>query len=201
MKWKSWMLTAAVAALAACGNAGSDKETSTDSASLTTTETNKMTTTSVEVPAPTRTHFEAKYPAASNVNWGHYQTTIVPIEWEWTGWPVMDTADYVASFNMDGSDYWVWYDDGGNWVGTVTEISNSNLPAAVNNVIQSQYAGYTVVSAEKENDKDRTAYEIKMENGKDKMKLLVDENGRILKKKGIVNDEKIKEKPVKDSTK
>ena len=198
MKLKSWMLTAAVAALAACGNAGSDKNNTTDSAS--TTETNTVTTkTSVEVPATTRTSFKAKYPKATEVSWSHYQTTTIPIEWEWTGWPAMDTSDYVASFNVDGSDYWVWYDDGGDWVGTVTEINNSGLPAAVNNVIQLQYAGYTVVSAEKENDKNRTAYEIKMENGKDKMKLLIDENGTILKKKGIVNDQKIKEKPVKDS--
>jgi hypothetical protein len=198
MKLKSWMLTAAVAALAACGNAGSDKNNATDSAS--TTETSTMTTkTSIEVPATTRTSFETKYPKATDVSWSHYQATTIPIEWEWTGWPPMDTSDYVASFNVDGSDYWVWYDDGGDWVGTVTEITNSGLPAAVNNVIRSQYAGYTVVSAEKENDKNRTVYEIKMENGKDKMKLLVDENGNILKKKGIVNDQKIKEKTVKDS--
>ena len=189
---------AAVAVLAACGNAGSDKGSTTDSASVTTTETNKTTRT-VEVPAATRTTFEAKYPTASNVNWSHYQITMVPVEWEWTGWPAMDTNDYVASFNMDGSDYWVWYDDGGSWIGTVTKINNSDLPPAVNKMLQSQYAGYTVVSVEKENNKDRTAYEIKMEKGNDKMKLLVDENGRILKKKGDVSSEKIKEKPVKDS--
>jgi len=198
MKLKSWMLTAAVAALAACGNAGSDKNNTTDSAS--TTETNTMSTkTSIEVPAATRTSFEMKYPKAADVNWSHYETMTVPIEWEWTGWPAMDTSDYVASFNVDGSDYWVWYDDEGDWVGTVTEISNTGLPAAVNNVIQSKYAGYSVVSADKENDKNRTAYELKMENGKDKIKLLVDENGNVLKKKGNVDDQKIKEKPVKDS--
>src|SRR5215212_474961 len=122
MKFKNYLLTAASAALlAACGNDASDNNTTTDSASTntstTTTGTDKMTTTTVEVPAPTRTVFESKYPKASNVTWNHYQVNTAPIEWDWTGWSAIDENDYVASFNMDGSDYWVWYDDSGNWVG------------------------------------------------------------------------------------
>ena len=62
-----------------------------------------------------------------------------------------------------------------------------------------QFPGFTIVSAKKENDKNRTAYEIKLENGDNKVKILADESGKILKKKADINGEKTKEKPVKDS--
>jgi len=113
----------------------------------------------------------------------------------------MDANDYVASFSMDGGDYWALYDSDGNWVGTVSNVNSSSLPASVNKTLQSQYGAYTVTSVKRENDKDRTAYEIQMESGADKLKLLVDENGKIMKKKGKVDDVKVKEKPVKDSNK
>jgi len=199
MKLRTLVIAAfALAALGACDNSGTGSN-GTDSASITTEKTNTTTTTSVEIPAPTRTSFETKYPAASNVTWAHYETTDVPVDWEWIGWPTLDDSDYVATFNMDNSNYWVWYDDQGTWIGTVTEVSSSSLPAAINNLIQSQYANYTVTSVKKESDKNRTAYEIKLENGDNKVKLLADENGKILKKKADINGEKTKEKPVKDS--
>ena len=194
------MATFAFAALGACDNSGTGSN-SADSASITTentTSSNTTTKTSVEIPATTRTSFETKYPNASNVTWAHYETD-VPIDWQWIGWPTLDESDYVATFGMDNSNYWVWYDDQGNWIGTVTEVNSASLPAAINNLIQSQYANYTVTSVKKENDKNRTAYEIKLENGDNKVKLLVDENGKILKKKADINGEKTKEKPVKDS--
>jgi hypothetical protein len=152
------------------------------------------------VPSNLKTSFSTKYPDVSGVNWYYYEPSYVPIEWDWSGWPALDTSDYVANFNNNGSDYWVWYDDGGNWVGTVNSINDySSLPSAVNNTIKGQYSGYNIVSVDKENDKNRTAYEIQMENGNDKVKLLVDENGKIMKKKANINGEKTKEKPVKDS--
>jgi hypothetical protein len=199
MKLKLFFIGFALMAAWACNNTGTASD-STDSAATTenTSETKMTTKTSVEVPAATRTSFEEKYPAASNVTWAHYEV-YVPIDWTLVGWPTMDESDYVATFNMDNSNYWVWYDDTGNWVGTVTEINTAALPAAVNSTITSQYPNYTVVSAKKENDKDRTAYEIKLESGNDKITLLLDENGKVLKKKATIAGEKTKEKAVKDS--
>jgi len=70
------------------------------------------------------------------------------------------------------------------------------LPDAVNKTLESQFPGYTITNVNKENDKNRTAYEIKMEKGEDKMKALIDQNGNVMKKKGKENGEKIKEKNV-----
>jgi hypothetical protein len=198
MSIKKWIPAAIIAtAFAACNNdSASNNTTDSASASHTTVIDHK---TVVEVPAATRTHFETKYPKASNVTWTHYYPATLPIDWDLAGWPAMDTSDYVANFNMDGSDYWTWYDASGDWIGTVTPVDNSGLPAPVSATVKSQFAGYTIKSIDKENDKNRTAYEIQLENGNDKMKALIDENGKLMKKKGKVGGEKIKEKPVKDS--
>ena len=196
MQVKNWVLGSAVmAVLASCGEAGSN--TNNPDSTTNTTET-KRTTRTVEVPVATRTSFEAKYPQAANVTWNYHEPDIIvpiPIEWDWLNWPAIDSNDMVANFTVNNDDYWVWYDDSGDWIGTITEVSDySGLPAAVNNTIKAQFPGYTIVSVDKENDKNRTAYEIKLENGEDKMKALIAENGQVMKKKGKVDGEKIKEK-------
>jgi uncharacterized membrane protein YkoI len=97
---------------------------------------------------------------------------------------------------MDGTDYWAWYTSNGEWVGTVSTINVANVPSPVNQTLQNQFNGYNVVSVDKENDKRRTAYEVQMEKGEDKMKVLIDENGTILKKKGKESGVKTKEKAI-----
>ena len=195
MQVKKWMLGSVVmAVLASCGEAGTSTN-NPDSTTTTTTE-KKSTTRTVEVPVATRTSFEAKYPQAADVTWNYHEPAIVaPVEWEWLSWPTIDSSDMVANFKVNNDDYWVWYDDKGDWIGTITEVSDyAGLPPAVNKTIKAQFPGYTIVSVDKENDKNRTAYEIKMEKGEDKMKALIAENGQVMKKKGKVDGEKIKEK-------
>ncbi|MEO5946606.1 MAG: PepSY-like domain-containing protein [Chitinophagaceae bacterium] len=174
--------------IGACKDSSSEKETMTD-----TTKTmmenqmdNKpvMDTMTVEIPTTTRTGFEAKYPQASNVKWSYYNDNDKDMDWEWRGWPMMDTKDYVATFNWDGSDYWAWYDQDGNWISSSTKIKdNTGLPAAVNAVITKDYSDYTIVEIDKENDKDREAYEIELNKGDEKVKLLISADGKIMKKK------------------
>jgi Putative beta-lactamase-inhibitor-like, PepSY-like len=188
---------AAITWLASCSNSA-DKTTTGDttiSTDTTTTSYNPGDNTNVNVPATTRTEFEAKYPQATNVRWTYYRPDMSTIEWDWSGWSTVDTSDYVASFTWDGNDYWAWYDENGNWIGTVNRVADhAALPSAVNAMIQKDYNGYTIVSVDRETDKNRSAYEVKLEKGTDKLKLLVDENGKILKKKSVVDGEKTKEK-------
>ena len=203
MKLKDCILvTAAIALLASCNNAGSDKET-TDTTTTSydnTTDNTRTTYSSVDVPVNTKTTFETKYPAATNVTWYRYDPDNRPIEWEWSGWPMLDTSDYSARFTWEGKDYWAWYDDKGDWVGSVHVITDpSTLPSKVTATINSQYPGYTIISSSMENDKNRSAYEISLDKGGDKVKLLIDENGKIMKKKTVTADMKTKEKPIKDS--
>ena len=201
MRVNNWILvSAAIAVFTSCNEAGSSKENpdSTNVSSKTSTTTKKT----VEVPEATRTSFEAKYPQASDITWNYHEPVIAaPIEWDWTDWPVIDSNDYVANFKVNDDDYWVWYNDSGDWIGTVSEVNDySALPAPVSNVIKSQYPQFKITSVDKENDKNHTAYEIKMENGEDKVKMLIAENGQVIKKKGKIDDVKFKEKN-KDSLK
>jgi hypothetical protein len=190
------LLSAAAIVLASCGEAGESSDNPDSTNASTTTRDETRTTRTVSVPEATRTSFEAKYPQASNVTWNYHEPAEVPtIDWDWTSWPVVDSNDMVARFSMNNEDYWVWYDESGNWIGTVSNVrDNASLPAAVNATVKSEFPGYTIVSIDKENDKNRTAYEIQLEKGEDKMKALIAENGQVIKKKGKVDGEKVKEK-------
>ena len=66
----------------------------------------------------------------------------------------------------------------------------------MNKTIQAQYPGYTIVSVDKENDKNRTAYEVELSKGDDKAKVLIAENGNVLKKKAVTAGEKTKDKAI-----
>ncbi len=197
MRSENWLVIATVVVFAtSCGDSSTKKDTATTDS--VTAMDNKMPetvpVTTVVVPEPVKVSFKEKYPAASNVTWSRYEP-VSTFDWDWSGWSLMDTADYVVKYNVDGSDYWTWYDNENNWVGTVSPVTDyAGLPEAVNNSIQSNFPGYTLVSVDKENDKNRTAYELELTKGEDKMKALIAENGTVLKKKGIVAGEKIKEK-------
>jgi hypothetical protein len=202
MKFKTLFITAIAAALlAACNNTESDKtsDSTVTKDSITTPlsdEPAKTDIKTVEVPVATKTHFEAKYPQASNVVWTRYETFPSNLEWDWYGWPAMDSNDYVGYWGTTENPYWVWYDQDGNWIGAVETINISSVPDAVNKKLNTEFAGYTVGSVNKENDKNRVAYEISLSKGDDRVKVLIDEKGNVMKKKGTVNGEKIKEKSV-----
>ena len=198
MRLSKWLVVPICAAIAtSCGNNSTDEaNTNKDTSTIvsTNTESNTQVTTSVAVPEATKTTFTTKYPNATNVTWRRYEP-YQSIEWDWAGWPALDTNDYAVSYNWDGTEYWSWYDENNNWIGTVSTVTDhASLPAAVNKTIQTQYPGYTIVSVDKENDKNRTAYEVELSKGEDKAKLLVAEDGSVLKKKAVTAGEKTKEK-------
>ena len=194
---KIQFLTIAVAAItfSACNNSA-DKNNATDTLSQQTMTTTSKEMKTVIVTEPVKMSFEKKYPKAQNVEWTRFEPEVQPatIEWDLTGWPMPDTLDYVARYTMDAADYWSWYTNEGDWIGTVTTINTSGLPDAVDATIKKEFPGYTISSVDKEMDKDRTAYEVQMDKGEDKMKALIDENGNIIKKKGKEDGVKIKEK-------
>jgi len=199
MKLKSLLAPAlGVIILSSCGESSTDNSTSdvtkTDTSVITTTPSAGANTTTVVVPEKTKTSFETKYPKASNTVWKRYEP-LETIEWTWYEWPSMDTSDYMVTYNLDGSNYWTWYDEQGEWIGTVANISDFNtLPSAVTKTLNSQFDGFTIKNVDKENDKNRTAYEIDLEKGTDKMKVLVSESGTVMKKKGTMNGVEVKEK-------
>jgi hypothetical protein len=145
-----------------------------------------QTTVGVDVPAAVTTAFTTQYPTATTVVWSNYDATVLPIDWELSGWPAMDQGDFVVTYNLNNDKYYSWYDSDGNWIGTAYVMNDyKSLPSAINTMLNDKYAGYSIVSVNKEMQKDRMAYEIQLKSGDSKAKLLVDENGNIIKQKMV----------------
>ena len=197
MQSKNWLALVTIAVFAtSCGESSTkDKATTEPISNIDNKMQEKITVVNIiDVPESMKLSFERQYPKGDNATWSSYEP-VTAFNWGWSGWPTMDTTDYMVKYTVDNSDYWTWYDNDNNWIGTVSAVTDfTGLPQAVNNSIQSKFPGYTIISVNKENDKNRTAYELELTKGEDKMKALIAENGDVLKKKGTVAGEKIKEK-------
>jgi hypothetical protein len=66
---------------------------------------------------------------------------------------------------------------------TFTVKDHTKLPTAVQDLIRNKYANYTIEKVDQEMWKDQVAYEVKLKNDNSKVKLLVDNNGTVLKEK------------------
>lgn len=149
------------------------------------TSTSTSSNQAYSTPNNLQTRFAAQYPNATNVSWSAYDAASVPVDWEMNGWSALDSTDYTVSFDMNGQRYYSWYDADGTWVGSTYSVSDyTQLPEAVNKLIKEKYADYSIQKVQQESWKDRTAYEIKLKKSNDdKIKLLVDANGNVLKEK------------------
>ena len=138
----------------------------------------------VAVPSTIKSNFAVQYPDATNIVWNSYDMNTVPVDWEMAGWTVLDANDYVVTFNVGPNQYYGWYDNNGTLVATAYPINDySQLPYAVNTMLQKDYKDYSIESVQREMWGTQTAYEIKLKNGDSKTKLLIDSQGNILKQK------------------
>lgn len=161
-------------------------------ASCGTTRSSTMTSTSDNAaygaPAAVSSTFTTQYPGATNITWSAYDSRTSPVDWELAGWPALTSSDHMVTFDQYGNRFYAWYDASGNWVGTAQSVTNFGmLPGRVSQMITTQYQGYTIESAQRETWKGMNAYEIKLRNYDNKVKLLVDENGTVLKQKEKVD--------------
>lgn len=183
MKIKHLIIACALLFAAGCEPAS---ETTTANSSDDVTTANAATVT-VTVPEPTRTEFTTRYPSATGIEWAHYKATDVPIDWDLVGWPAMQSDDYVVRYNLDGAPSFAYYDNTGAWIGSTTVMNDfTKLPAAVQKTLSDKYAGYTIAQVHQETWKDQMGYEIEMKNADNKVKIIVDPNGNILKEKAKV---------------
>jgi putative PepSY-like beta-lactamase-inhibitor len=171
MKLKILMAAAGLAVLASCGPSYRVTDGST---------------VGIDVPTGVKTTFVTAYPNAADVNWATYDASLVPIDMELAGWSTLDPGDYVATFTVNGDKYYAYYDPNGEWIGTAYVITDyKSLPNPINSMITNKYTGYTITSVDRVMQKDRIAYEIQLKNGNSKAKMLVDENGNIIKEKMV----------------
>ena len=128
--------------------------------------------------------FTTRFPNSSDVVWYRYtpddRVEVLPTDWDYN----MDASDYEVRFKMDGTDYQAWYNDG-KWVRSESMMltNTSKLPANINDLLKTQYAGYTIKDVETEQSSTRTVYEIELAKGNEKCKVFYTSEGAILKKK------------------
>jgi len=138
----------------------------------------------VTVPTNVRSSFAVAYPDATAVVWNAYDVNNVPIDWELTGWNTLGSDAYAVTFNMGSDQYYGWYDANGNLIGTAAVVTDyTKVPYVVTNMLHDKYSGYTIDWVGREIVGSKTNYEIKLSQGDNKIKLLVDSNGNILKEK------------------
>ena len=157
----------------------------TPSATKSSTTGVTVPATAIVVPAVTLTAFTTQYPGATNVVWSSYDSLAqVPIDLRMAGWKKMDAEDHLVKFDLDNENYYAWYDSDGKWVGSAYNMTDfTKLPPAVNtavkNAIKTRYAGYTISNVNREFQKDKKTYEVELKKDENKVRMLVNSDGKI----------------------
>lgn len=135
----------------------------------------------VIVPSGIQTAFNRLYPNAKNVVWYRYTppgVTIEPGVWYYT----MDASDYYARFFWNDDEYIAWYDNG-SWIHSTQRIDESELPGAVSHAIRTQYPGFVITDVDIEHEDKQKLYEVKLDKGNTRWKILYTPSGTEVKKK------------------
>ncbi len=144
-------------------------------------------TVGITAPSSVQASFNNQYPNAGNVTWSTYDAEHTPIDWDMAGWPMLNSSDYVATFDLNNDQYYAWYDQNGDWIGSTYSMADyKKLPKDVTDMIYDKYPGYTISSINKEMRKDnRMTYQVMLKDQYNKKKILIDEDGNILKEKNV----------------
>jgi hypothetical protein len=125
-----------------------------------------------EAPANVKSAFSQKFPAATKVEWGKEGDK----EWE-------------AEFKLNGKEYSANFDNAGKWMETEYEISAKEIPAAVKTTLDKESAGYKIEESVITETAELKAYEFVIAKGKDKMELIIDQSGKLVKKEIVKEEE------------
>ena len=117
-------------------------------------------------PESVKKAFEAKFQGAESVKWDKESDT----EWE-------------AEFKMSGKEYSANFGTDGSWKETEYEIEESELPSTVTNTLGTEFTGYKVEAVEITKTPNYDAYEMEIKKGDSEMEVVIDGNGKVLKKK------------------
>ncbi len=119
-----------------------------------------------EVPAAVKSAFTKLFPAAKEVKWSKESTN-----------------EFEAEFKMNKTEKSSNFDQTGKWLGSETEIKQTELPKAVQEAIAKEFAGYKIEETEKAETPDQgTFYEMELEKGKSTIEVQIAADGKVLKK-------------------
>lgn len=133
--------------------------------------------TAKDVPAGVKATFSQKFPAASKTEWGRENDQ----EWE-------------AEFNLDGKEYSATFDNAGVWMETECEITLKEVPASVKTTLDKESAGFKIGESVTAEDKEGKVYEFLLTKDKKEYELLIDLNGKLIKKEEVKKEAEKDEK-------
>jgi hypothetical protein len=117
-------------------------------------------------PSAVKSTFAKKFPNAKSVEWEKENDS------EWEAEFKINEVEYSANFSNDGT-----------WKETEHEIKESELPNAVKNTLDNQFGDYKVEEVELIETPEFSGYEIELEKGEETIELVIDNSGKVLKKK------------------
>lgn len=119
-----------------------------------------------DVPAAVVSAFKTKFPTTAKTNW----------EKE-------NTSEFEAEFKLNGEEVSANFDNTGKWLENETEIKVSALPAAVQNTLSKDFAGFKIEEAAKiESAKQGNVFEAEIEKGEESYDVLFTADGKVLSK-------------------
>ena len=129
-----------------------------------------------DIPDVVLKNFQAKYANANSVKW-EKEEDIFEVE-----------------FILDGQEYEAEFDKTGKWLETEKEIKISDLPEAIQKVLNTKYSGYEIEETEyTETADDGIIYEVVIEKGDKKIEIYFYPDGTILKEETEDEDNSVSE--------
>jgi len=118
-----------------------------------------------KVPPVVRQAYEAKFSGVRRVEW-----------------KIKSDHNYEAEFKRNGVEVAAKFDADGKWLETETTIARAKLPADVRATISKKFGGYKVIETQSVErfDQKLLLYEVHLENVKEVLKTLFEENGTLL---------------------
>lgn len=123
-------------------------------------------------PEKVQNAFKEKFPTATNVKWEKENDK----EWE-------------AEFKIAGKAYSANFSAEGTWMETEYEIAVKDLPANVKAILNDQFKDYEIEEAERVETPTFKGYEVEIEKGEITMEVMLDDAGKVLKKKMNEHDD------------
>jgi hypothetical protein len=116
--------------------------------------------------------FNKKFPNAKKIKWSKENES----EWE-------------AEFKMNGEEYSANFLSDGTWKETEHEIEKSKIPAAVQQTLNKEFAGYDIEEVEISETADGKVYEFALEKDESDLEVAISPDGKVVKKEVKKEDE------------
>ncbi|MBL7888638.1 MAG: PepSY-like domain-containing protein [Bacteroidia bacterium] len=127
------------------------------------------------LPEPVKTAFKAKFADVKKAKWE------------------MDYENYEAEFKYNKNEMSAKFDKTGKWLETEYMILPSDLPQAVKEYMNSNFAGFEIKEAEKVETADKgILYELDIKKGEAKYEISISETGKLISRTDANSDEKAK---------